>query len=741
MKPTVDVALARAQGLSAEEFALVEKALGRTPTFEELGVFAALWSEHCSYKSSRIHLRQLPTQAPFVVQGPGENAGIIDVGTDRVAFKIESHNHPSYIEPYQGAATGVGGILRDIFTMGARPIALFDSLRFGDPSSAKMRHLVGGVVSGISGYGNSVGVPTVGGECVFHPCYEGNILVNVLAVGVFEGRRPVKAISGESCELVYVGSRTGRDGIHGAVMASESFGSGNEARRPAVQVGDPFLEKLLIEACIEVIEAGLVHGLQDMGAAGLSCASSEMSFRGGVGGEVDLAAVPLRASGMTPYEILLSESQERMLIAVHPGNVPAVKEIFEKWDLEAAVIGRAREGERLIVRHGANEVASLPVGPLNSGAPLYDRPRKRPAREEELAHLDVSALDVPDLGEALLTVLGRPSVASKEWIWRQYDHEVQVNTLEGPGGDAAVLRLKHGGGALALSVDGNGRACFLNPYEGAKSSVAESFRNVACTGAIPMALTNCLNFGSPESPEVMWQFAEVVRGMADAAGALGTPVTGGNVSFYNETRGAPIHPTPVVGCLGFLSEPERRVETHFRQEGDVLLLLGGAAAPTLGGSEYLAAVHGKECGHPPRIDLAAERQLGELLAICAGRGLLHSAHDLSEGGVAAALAECCLGGFGAEVSLLGAGRPDVVLFGERGATVVVSVAPGSVPDVQMIGRECGVPVERLGRVGGDMLRLHVPAGEGSPAVQVAVEIGRILSAHSLGLPRALGEEG
>jgi phosphoribosylformylglycinamidine synthase len=735
--PHVDAELARAQGLSDEELSLVCTALGRAPSFEELGVFGALWSEHCSYKSSRVHLRTLPTQGTRVVQGPGENAGVVDVGPERVAFKIESHNHPSYIEPYQGAATGVGGILRDIFTMGARPIALFDSLRFGDPSSPRMRHLVRGVVAGISGYGNSVGVPTVGGECVFDPCYDGNILVNVLAVGVFEGRSPVRAVSGQGCELLYVGSRTGRDGIHGAVMASASFGSGNEERRPAVQVGDPFLEKLLIEACLEVVEAKLVHGMQDMGAAGLSCALSEMSHRGGVGAEADLSRVPLRARGMTPYEILLSESQERMLLAVRPENVARVRSIFEKWDLQAVVVGRGVAGDDVVVRHGDREVARLPVGPLNSASPVYDRPARRPAAQEEMRRLDLEALEpAPDLGGALLAVLSSPSVASKAWIWRQYDHEVQANTLAGPGGDAAVLRLKPTQHALALAVDGNGRHCLLDPYEGGKAAVAESVRNVACSGAVPLALTNCLNFGSPESPEVMWQFAEVVRGMGDAARALDTPVTGGNVSFYNETGTAAVHPTPVLGCLGYLDDSTKRLGTAFRSQGDVVVLLGDGA-PSLGGSEYLWVLRREVRGVPPTVDLAGERGLAALLAAAAARGLLRSAHDLSDGGLAVALAESCLGRLGSDVSLDG-GRPDLVLFGERGGTVLVSVAPADLVRLESLAAELRVPARAVGRVGGDRLRLLVPATGGWPATSIALEVGALAAAHRGGLPRALG---
>jgi phosphoribosylformylglycinamidine synthase len=740
MTPRVDAALARAQGLSDEEYARVCAALGREPTFEELGIFAALWSEHCSYKSSRVHLRQLPTAGERVVQGPGENAGVVDLGVDRVAFKIESHNHPSYIEPTQGAATGVGGILRDIFTMGARPIALLDSLRFGDPSSAKTRHLVRGVVAGIAGYGNSVGVPTVGGECVFDPCYDGNILVNVLAVGAFEGRAPVKARSGAGCELVYVGARTGLDGIHGAVMASESFGAGNEERRPAVQIGDPFLEKLLIEACLEAIEAGLVHGLQDLGAAGLSCAVSEMSDRGGVGAEIDVGKVPLRARGMSAYEILLSESQERMLLAVRPAEVAAVRAIFEKWDLQAQGIGRAVEGDLLTIRHGDREVARIPVAPLTRGAPVYDRPQRRPAAQNEHSRLDLGALEIPgDLGAALMRVLFSPSVASKEWVWRQYDHQVLVNTLVLPGeGDAAVLRLKPTGEAIALALDGNGRYCLLDPFEGARAAVAESVRNVACSGAVPIALTNCLNFGSPENPEVMWQFACAVQGMAEAARALGTPVTGGNVSFYNETRGRAIHPTPIVGCLGHLSDARARLTASFRGEGDLVVLLGGGE-PSLGGSEYLWVLHGLQRGLPPRVDLETERRLAALLPRAAARGLLRSAHDLADGGLAVALAEACAPGLGADVALPAGGRPDLRLFGERHGTVLASVSPADLPELERLGAEAGVAVCAVGRVGGARLRIALPAAHGWPAAAIAVDVSALAQAYRTGLPAALGE--
>jgi phosphoribosylformylglycinamidine synthase len=632
----------------------------------------------------------------------------------------------------------VGGILRDIFTMGARPIALFDSLRFGDPSSPRMRHLVRGVVAGIAGYGNSVGVPTVGGECVFDPCYNGNILVNVLAVGAFEGRRPVRGAAAADCDLVYVGARTGKDGIHGAVMASATFGDGNEARRPAVQVGDPFLEKLLIEACLEAVSAGLVQGMQDMGAAGLSCAISEMSYRGTQGAAIDLDRVPLRAQGMSAYEILLSESQERMLVAVRPGDVAALKNIFEKWDLRAEVVGHATEGDTVLVSHGGDVVARLPVAPLNSGAPLYDRPQRRPALLDELARLDLETLEVPeDPAVALLTLLGAPSLASKAWIWRQFDHQVGLGTLVGPGGDAAVLRLRGAPQAISLSVDGNGRYCLLDPREGAKASVAEAARNVACSGALPLALTNCLNFGSPEGPEVMWQFAQAVRGLGEAALALETPVTGGNVSFYNETAGQPIHPTPVIGCLGLLEDPRRRVGSTFRQEGDAVVLLG-ESAPTLGGSEYLRILHGLTRGLPPRVDLERERLLQRLLVRAAARGLLRSAHDSSEGGLAVALAECCLGGLGADVVLEGGGRSDLSLFGERCGVVVASVEPRALRELLELAVELGVGARVVGRVGSATLRVALPTAW--PAASVAVEVGRLAAVHRDGLPRALGED-
>jgi phosphoribosylformylglycinamidine synthase II len=738
MSPRVDAALARRQGLTDDEFARVCRDLGREPTFEELGVFAALWSEHCSYKSSRNLLRSLPCDGPRIVQGPGENAGVVDLGPQRIAFKIESHNHPSFIEPYQGAATGVGGILRDIFAMGARPIALCDSLRFGDPGSRRMRQLIRGVVAGIAGYGNSVGVPTVAGECVFDPCYNGNILVNVLAVGAFEGRPPVKGAACAGCALVHAGARTGRDGIHGAVMASATFGDGNEVRRPAVQVGDPFLEKLLLEACLEAVSAGLVQGMQDLGAAGLSGAVSEMSHRGGVGAVVDLDRVPLRAHGMSAYEILLSESQERMLISVRPAHVTALKSIFEKWDLQAEVVGHALSGDTIQVTHGGRVVARLPVAPLTSGAPAYERPRRRPALQDELCRLDLATLEPPeDPTTALLALLGTPSVASKAWIWRQFDYQVGVRTLGGPGSDAAVLRLQGASQAISLSVDGNGRYCLLDPCEGAKAAVAEAARNVACSGALPVALTNCLNFGSPENPEVMWQFAEAVRGLGEAALALKTPVTGGNVSFYNETAGHSIHPTPVIGCLGLLEEPRRRVGPLFSRAGDAVVLLG-EGAPTLGGSEYLRSLHGQTRGQPPSVDLGQERRLHELLWQAARRGLLRSVHDLGDGGLAVALAECCLGGLGADVVLDDGGRADLALFGERCGVVVASVDPATLSEVEKLSAEIGVVARVVGRVGGDRLRVALPTAW--PRASIAVEVERLTAVHRNGLPRALQED-
>ncbi len=695
-------------GLTADEYARIVKALGREPNMTELGLFSVMWSEHCSYKSSRIHLKTLPTKGARVLQGPGENAGAVDIGDGLAAvFKIESHNHPSFIEPYQGAATGVGGILRDIFTMGARPIAIMDSLRFGPPDDPKNRRLLAGVVAGIGGYGNSFGCPTVGGEVVFEPCYGQNPLVNAFCLGIVKADAIFKGrAEGVGNTVFYVGAKTGRDGIHGATMASAEFGEGSEEKRPTVQVGDPFMEKVLLEACLEVLKTGAVVGIQDMGAAGLTCSTSEMGARAGTGIEIDVQKVPMRETGMTAYEVMLSESQERMLLVAERGREQEVMRVFEKWDLHAAAIGTVTDGKRLRIWNGGVLEADVPNQALTDEAPLYDRPWVEPVNP--VAAEDVLALPPPaDLADALLRVIASPTVANKRWIYRQYDSSVRTNTQVGPGSDAAVVRVKGTAKALAMATDCNGRYCWLDPFEGARLAVAEACRNVAASGAVPIAATNCLNFGNPERPEIMGQLVATIRGMGEACVALGTPITGGNVSLYNETDGKAIYPTPVIGVVGLLEDASKALTSWFKQEGDAAYLLGDTA-PDLGGSELLKVVHGRVAGRPPRLDLAAERRLHELMAAAASAGLLHSAHDPSDGGLAAALAECAFrgeeiglgGGFDIPAGL----RDDVALFAESPSRMVVTTHDeGALQDA---ARRHGVPCRRLGAVGGDRLTLN-----------------------------------
>lgn len=705
-EPMITPELVAEHGLSPEEHEKIKAILGREPTYTELGIFSVMWSEHCSYKSSKVYLKQLPMQGGRVLVGPGENAGVVDLGGGIAAvFKMESHNHPSFIEPCQGAATGVGGIIRDIFTMGARPIALLDSLRFGPLTEAKNRYLFGGVVSGIAGYGNSVGVPTVGGECFFADCYSQNPLVNVLCLGLTRKDRIFKArAEGVGNPVIYVGARTGRDGIHGATMASEAFGEGSEERRPTVQVGDPFKEKCLIEACLELMETDDLVGIQDMGAAGLTCSTSEMAAKGGVGIEIDLSHVPRREEGMTPYEVMLSESQERMLLVVRKGTEERVKAIFEKWGLEASVIGSVTADGLLRVKEKRNVVAEIPAKALSEGAPVYVRPMRRPASLDVLQQLDLSALPLPsDYGQVLLDLLRSPNIGSKEPIFRQYDHMLYLNTLVLPGSDAVVLRLRGTTRGIALSCDGNGRYTFLDPHRGGMLAVAEAARNVVCVGAEPVAITNCLNFGSPEDPEIMWQFAEAVRGMGEACRFLGTPVTGGNVSFYNETSGRAIFPTPIVGMLGVLGEITHRTTPWFKREGDVVLLLG-ETKEELGGSEYLKVVHGLEKGRPPALDLERERAVQQAVLEVIRGGLVASAHDCSDGGLAVTLAECAVSSpddpLGVEVQLEERIRPDALLFGESASRVVLSASWDKLPAIEAIAEKHGVSLQVLGRVRG-----------------------------------------
>jgi phosphoribosylformylglycinamidine synthase len=691
--------------LTPSEYDRIVELMGREPNLTELGLFSVMWSEHCSYKSSRRHLKTLPTEGPRVLQGPGENAGAVDIGDGLAAiFKIESHNHPSFIEPYQGAATGVGGIIRDIFTMGARPIALLNSLRFGPPTDAKNRRLIEGVVAGIGGYGNSFGCPTVGGEVVFDECYNGNPLVNAFCLGIakkeeiFLGRA-----EGVGNPVFYVGAKTGRDGIHGATMASAEFGEGSEEKRPTVQVGDPFMEKILLEACLEAMKTGAIIGIQDMGAAGLSCSTSEMGARAGNGIDIDVAKVPQRETGMTAYEVMLSESQERMLLVAEKGREQEVIDVFEKWDLHAEAIGTVTAEKRLrIFKDGVLE-ADVPNDALTDEAPLYDRPwkdQRNPALDE-----DLSALPVPaDLGQALRAVLASPTIANKRWIYRQYDSTVRSNTMSGPGGDAAVVRIKGTKRALALAVDGCGRYGWLDPKEGARLTVAEACRNVAASGAVPIGATNCLNFGNPEKPEVMAQLVRAIEGIGEACRALGAPITGGNVSLYNETDGRAIHPTPTVAVVGLLEDASTALTVPFEEDGDAVYLLG-TTNDDLGGSEYLRVIHDKIAGRPPRLDLAAERALHELMAAAADARVLRSAHDLADGGLAVALAECTFrdvaAGRGATIQLPAALDAHTALFSESPSRMLVTTRDEEA--LAALAKKHAVPCARIGTVGGDRL--------------------------------------
>jgi phosphoribosylformylglycinamidine synthase len=724
---TVDDALLERHGLTREEYARVVELVGREPNLTELGLFSVMWSEHCSYKSSRVHLRTLPTDGPRVLQGPGENAGAVDIGEGLAAvFKIESHNHPSFIEPYQGAATGVGGIIRDIFTMGARPIALLDALRFGSLDDPQNRRILKDVVRGIGGYGNSIGIPTIGGEVMFDPSYAGNPLVNVFCLGIAEHGALVKgAASGIGNPVYYVGASTGRDGIHGATMASAEFDESSAEKRPAVQVGDPFMEKLLLEACLEVMATDAVVGVQDMGAAGLTCATSETGSRGGVGVEVDVSRVPQRETGMTPYEIMLSESQERMLLIVKRGCEAEVERIFEKWDLHAVPVGEVTADGLLRVRSNGQVVAEVPNRALTDDAPVYHRPYAPPAGREALARIDRDALrPLGALADVFGDLLAAPNVASKRWIFEQYDHMVRTNTIVLSGMGAGVVRVKGTARALAMSVDGNGRYCALDPRQGAGLALAEAARNVACAGALPIGATNCLNFGNPERPEIMWQFAEAVAGLGDACRALEIPITGGNVSLYNETDGQAVLPTPVIGVVGLIEDAAAVRARVFPEDGLDIVLLGENRGE-LGGSEYLHTIHGLLAGRPPTLDLAAERALERLLVDLAARGLIRSAHDCAEGGLAVTLAECCFesGGLGADVSVPEAdsdGGVDMLVatvFGESAGRVIMGVSPAEVDAVLVAATSAGVPARRIGRTGGTSIRIMVG---GRVAIDTAV---------------------
>ncbi len=752
-EPKVTPEIAAEHGLTAEEYARILKILGRDPSITELGIFSVMWSEHCSYKSSKVHLKRLPTRGKLVLQGPGENAGVVDIGDGLCAvFKIESHNHPSFVEAFQGAATGVGGILRDIFTMGARPIAVLDSLRFGpigrggkearlkpgpteggagsaaevvsDEEIARNRRLVDGVVRGIGFYGNCFGVPTVGGEVAFEPCYSNNPLVNALALGIAKRDELFFAKArGAGNPVIYVGAKTGRDGIHGAsLLASAEFSEESQQKRPNVQVGDPFMEKLLLEACLEAMRTGAVVAIQDMGAAGLTSSSSEMASRGGLGIEIELARVPQRETGMTPYEMMLSESQERMLLVAERGREAEVFRVFAKWGLDAVEIGRVTDDGKLRVLHHGKIAAEIPAHALAEEGPVYQRPLAPPATQTDSNPRFVDfAASGAELTGNFEKLLASPTIASKQWIIGQYDYQVRTNTRVIPGaGDAAVLRLKESRRGLALSTDGNGRWCWLNPRLGAMHAVAEAARNVACSGARPVAATNCLNFGNPEKPEVMWQFSEAIDGIAAACVALSIPITGGNVSFYNETLGKPIYPTPVMGVLGILDDAGDALGLAFRNKGDAVILLDAAddaasarSLETLrrefSSSEYAKTIHAIVAGTPPDIDLAAERRLHECLAALASDRAVESAHDVSDGGLAVAIAESAFGSedFTARISFDSFAPAEYALFGESGARAIVTARPTSLARVIELAAKYRVGARRIGEVARGDLRIEL----------------------------------
>lgn len=668
-------------GLSPEEYDRVLNALGREPNLTELGIFSVMWSEHCSYKSSRIHLKKLPTEGPQVICGPGENAGVVDIGDGQAAiFKMESHNHPSYIEPYQGAATGVGGILRDVFTMGARPVANMNALRFGRPDHPKMKHLISGVVHGIGGYGNCVGVPTVGGEVNFHPAYDGNILVNAMTVGVAETDKIFySAASGVGNPIVYVGSKTGRDGIHGATMASADFGEDSEEKRPTVQVGDPFTEKLLIEACLELMASDAIVAIQDMGAAGLTSSSVEMASKGGVGIRLDMDKVPQRETGMTAYEMMLSESQERMLMVLQPGKEAFAEAIFRKWELDFAVIGEVTDTGRMVLVHKGETVCDIPLAPLADDAPLYDRPSM--PRDEYKAWAKVQPLgdvtESADIGADLVKLMGSPDIASRRWIWEQYDHMVGADTVQRPGGDAAVVRVHGSQKGIAISTDCTPRYCYADPYEGGKQAIAECYRNISAVGAAPLAVTNCLNFANPQRPEIMAQLTGCLDGMGDACRALDFPIVSGNVSLYNESKatggGSAILPTPAIGGIGLLQDVGVMATVAFKQEGDAIWLIGGEGSH-LGQSIWLREIAGREAGEAPKVDLAAERANAELVRGLIAQGKVNAVHDISDGGLLVAIAEMALaGGIGAQ---LDASLSTAAAFGEDQGRYIVAAPQG-----------------------------------------------------------------
>lgn len=712
-------------GLKPDEYQRFLHLIGREPSITELGIVSAMWNEHCSYKSSKIHLKTLPTKAPWVIQGPGENAGVIDIGDGlAVVFKMESHNHPSFIEPYQGATTGVGGILRDVFTMGARPIAVLDALRFGDPSHPKTRHLVSGVVAGIGGYGNSFGVPNVGGATGFHRRYDGNILVNAMAVGLAKADEIFYAkASGVGKAIVYLGSKTGRDGIHGATMASAAFDEGAEEKRPTVQVGDPFAEKLLLEACLEIMAAGHVDAIQDMGAAGLTCSAVEMGAKGDLGVELDLNAVPCREAQMSAYEMMLSESQERMLMVIKPGHEEPAEAIFRKWGLDFAVVGKTTDTLRFVVKHDGETMADLPIKELGDEAPEYDRPwvetPKRPVVEAASVKPPMSN------SEALLALIGSPDLSSKRWIYEQYDTLILGNSAVTPGGDAGIVRIEDGPKGLAMTADVTPRYCEADPFEGGKQAVAEAWRNLTAVGALPLAITDNLNFGNPERPEVMGQLVGCIRGIGEACRALDFPVVSGNVSLYNETNGVSILPTPTIGGVGLLADVTKHATVGFKAEGEAIVLIGETKG-WLGQSAYLATVCGREEGAPPPVDLSVERRNGEFVRSLITAGRLTACHDLSDGGLAVALAEMAMAkGIGGSISTLPAGPAHAVLFGEDQGRYLLSLPADAAEAVVAEANAAGVPAEIIGKTGGSELALPGEA---------AVSIAALRKTHESWLP-------
>ncbi len=730
----------RQHGLTADEYEKIKQLLGnREPTLTELGIFSVMWSEHCSYKSSRVHLKRLPTRSKLVLQGPGENAGIIDIGDGwACAFKIESHNHPSFIEPFQGATTGVGGILRDIFTMGARPVAVMDSLRFGpiralQPSSSsaggqstvtpkelhKNHSVMDGVVGGVASYGNCFGVPNLGGETKFEPCYSGNPLVNAFALGLVKKNEIFYArAAGEGNPVIYVGAKTGRDGIHGATMASEEFSEASEAKRPNVQVGDPFLEKLLLEACLEAMQTGAIIGIQDMGAAGLTCSTCEMGGRGGVGVEIELDRVPQRESGMTPYEIMLSESQERMLLVAQKGREHEVYRVFEKWGLDAVEVGTVTAGNQLRVLEHGKIVAEIPNAALTDEAPVYKRPLSRwepPVSREKPGHIKFEK--AADFNRALKDLLASPNICGKRWVWQQYDHMVQTNTVEAPGaGDAGVIRIKGSQRGLSMALDGNGRWCYLDPKLGAMHAVAEAARKVACSGATPVGATNCLNFGNPEKPHIMWQFSQTIDGITKACEELEIPITGGNVSFYNETLGEGIYPTPVLGVVGVLDDVHKASKMPFSAPGRSIVLLRAAedgditdAETEFGSTEYAKEVLGTFWGYPPQLDLEKEAALQKAIVELIQNGLAESTHDCAEGGIAVALAEKTFpSGIGARVNLTSnALFTEYVLFGEDASRILISCDPSNLKRIKEVAEKHHISAELIGETVADTFEILI----------------------------------